>query len=73
MATRIVFAAARGEHSLSVDVEEDVNGVFDAWTAAKNLPFPLTLSTGEDQKVWINPATVAYWLEAPGDTPVVSY
>jgi hypothetical protein len=63
MATRIVFAAARDERFLSVDVQEDLKGVFDAWREAPRMPFPLTTDSGE--KVWINPTTVAYFHEAP--------
>jgi hypothetical protein len=64
MATRIVFAAARNERFLSVDVQEDLKGVFDAWREAPRMPFPLTTDSGE--KVWINPATVAYFHEVAG-------
>jgi hypothetical protein len=65
MATRIVFAASRGENPLSVSVEEDGQQVIDAWMAAATLPFKLT-DTVTSNAVWINPATVAYWEEAPG-------
>jgi hypothetical protein len=65
MATRIVFAAGRGDESLSVVVEEDPNAVFGAWTGSTGLPFALTL-TGEGGKVWINPPNVAYWHENAG-------
>jgi hypothetical protein len=63
MATRIVFAAERGEHALSIGVEEDPDKIFESWAAAKGLPFALT-ETLSSSKVWINPATVAYWEEA---------
>jgi hypothetical protein len=63
MATRIVFAAARDERFLSVDVQEDLKGVFDAWREAPRMPFPLTKSMDSGEKVWINPATVAYFHE----------
>jgi hypothetical protein len=63
MATRIVFAAGRGEHALSISVEEDGDEVFESWKAAAGRPFALTepLSSG---KVWVNPTTIAYWEEA---------
>lgn len=65
MATRIVFSASHGEGLLSVDVEEDLNGVFDAWTSGgAGMPFALTKTGTGEEKVWINPATVAYWEEA---------
>jgi hypothetical protein len=65
MATRIVFAASRGESVLSVSVEENGQQVIDAWMAAATLPFKLT-DTVTSKTVWINPGTVAYWEEAPG-------
>jgi hypothetical protein len=65
MATRIVFAAARKDGSLSINVEEEGESVEDKWTQAKGMPFKLTLTRGQAGTVWINPATVAYWHEAP--------
>jgi hypothetical protein len=70
MATRIYFAADRGDRALTLDVEEDVDKVFQAWTAAGGLPFDLTESRGSS-KVWINPDNVAYWQEAPSRTAQV--
>jgi hypothetical protein len=67
MATRIYFAADRGDRALTLDVEEDVDKVFEAWTAAGGQPFDLTESRASS-KVWINPATVAYWQEPPSAT-----
>jgi hypothetical protein len=64
MGSVIVFAAARGENPLVVRVEEEINAVQRAWTEAKGLPFGLTNSNGSG-KVWINPATIAYWHKAP--------
>jgi hypothetical protein len=72
MATRIVFAASRGENPLSVNVEEDGDRVFDAWTEAGGRPFQLTDNLNSN-KVWINPLTVAYWEEAPSGAPLVSH
>jgi hypothetical protein len=63
MATRIVFAAGRGEHALSIGVEEGGDEVFESWKAAAGQPFALT-ETLNSGKIWINPATVAYWEEA---------
>jgi hypothetical protein len=60
MGSTIYFAAGQGEAWLSLRVDEDVNGVFEAWTAAQGLPFALT--DGGD-KVCVNPATVAHWKE----------
>jgi hypothetical protein len=65
MATRIVFAAARGDGALGVSVEENSESVEDKWKKAKGMPFQLTLTRGLSGTVWINPATVAYWHEAP--------
>jgi hypothetical protein len=64
MATRIVFAAARGDSSLSVNVEEEGDKVYESWVTAGDRPFVLTDNLNSN-KVWINPATVAYWEEAP--------
>jgi hypothetical protein len=69
MATRIVFAGGSGEGRLSVRVEEDVNDVWDAWRAAQGLAFALTRDGSDDEKVWVNPATIAYWEEARSNTP----
>lgn len=63
MATTIVFAAPRGDQSLTVTVEEDVGDVFRACTRAGGLPFALTESGRSKREVWINPVTVAYWHE----------
>lgn len=62
MATRIIFAAGRGDKSLAIVVEEDPDAVLGAWTGSTGLPFPLTRARG-DGKVWINPPNVAYWHE----------
>ena len=35
----------------------------DAWREAPRMPFPLTKSMDSGEKVWINPATVAYFHE----------
>ncbi len=71
MATRIIFAAGRGEHALSISVEEDGDSIFESWNAAGGKPFVLT-ETLNSGKVWINPATVAYWEEA-GEAGSVSF
>jgi hypothetical protein len=68
MPTRIVFAA-RGEHDLSIDVEEAPDGVQSALIGAGGQPFELTLAS-VDEKVWVNPGTVAYW---HGTEPVDAY
>ncbi len=65
MATTIVFAAASGDQALSLRVEEDHEEVFKAWNRAGERVFSLTESGGSGSKVWINPATVAYWRETP--------
>jgi hypothetical protein len=72
MATRIVFAASRGDSSLSVNVEEDSSEVYEAWTEAAGRPFKVTDSLNSNV-VWINPATVAYWEEGPSGGTAIAY
>jgi antitoxin component of RelBE/YafQ-DinJ toxin-antitoxin module len=61
MPTRITFAAQRGDNPLGVTVQEAPDQVMKAWIAAQGLPFSLTRE--EESKVYINPATVAFWQE----------
>jgi hypothetical protein len=61
MATRIVFAASSGDHSLSVDVEQSLGEVHQAFNSAGGLPVQLKKDNGDD--VWVNPSLVAYWEE----------
>ena len=63
MPTTIVFAAPHGDRSLAVQVQEEPEDVFAAWTAAGGLPFALTEAETGEAQVWISPATVAYWHE----------
>ena len=58
MGTTIVFAATRGDTPLTLHVDEETNGVYEAWVAAQGLPFQLT---HQDERVWVNPAAVAYF------------
>ena len=62
MGSRITFAAELGERSLELNVEEDVEDVFEAWTAAAGNPFPVTAGGA---RVYVNPGTVAYLHEKP--------
>jgi hypothetical protein len=68
MATRIVFTGGDGEKRLSVSVEENLDGVFDAWRSSAGMPFALTKARGENEQVWVNPGAVAYW-ETAQDGP----
>ena len=64
MATRIYFAAGQGDDTLHIDVEEEAGEVFKALVKGNQMPFELTESPN-GHKVWVNPATVAYWAEWP--------
>jgi hypothetical protein len=63
MATRIVFAAARGDGSLSIDVEQTGVEIHSKWNEAGGQVFELTEALNSE-RVWVNPATIAYWEEA---------
>jgi hypothetical protein len=65
MPTRIVFAIQRAEdRPLAVRVSQGPDDVFSEWKDAKGLPFALERDRGGG-RVYINPATIAYWEEAP--------
>jgi hypothetical protein len=62
--TTVYFAAPHGDSVLSVRVEEDPEEVLTAWNNAARQPFVLSQSSS-GKRVWINPASVAYWAETP--------
>jgi hypothetical protein len=62
VATRITFLAARGDRPLGLGIQESPDQVFDAWRGSKGFPFQGT-EQGSGEKVWINPAGIAYWQE----------
>jgi len=65
MPTTIVFAASRGDSSVTLRVAESPDQVHAAWVAAAGNPFALTMDPGV-RPVYVNPATVAYWQELAG-------
>ena len=67
MPTRIYFAAGPRDRPLRIDVEEEPGKVFEAWKDANGMAFELTENANK-HKLWVNPATVAYWEEAPSGT-----
>lgn len=64
MPTLIKFAGGDGNSSVATSVTETVEEVFDAMRGANGLPFPLTHTT-TGRRVYINPPTIAFWMELP--------
>jgi hypothetical protein len=64
LSTTVYFAAPHGDSVLSIRVEENPEEVLTAWNNAARQPFALSQSSS-GKRVWINPATVAYWAETP--------
>ena len=63
MPTLIKFAGGDGqESSVATSVTENAEEIFDAMRDANGLPFVLTDRT-TGRRVYINPPTIAYWLE----------
>ena len=59
MGTRICFAAG-SEAPLTVSVTEQPDEVSKAWINSSGRPVVLT-DAATKEKVWINPALVAFW------------
>ena len=62
MPSLVIFS---GNGEVGVKVQEAPEGVYSAWREAGGLPIPLTHEEGDT--VYVNAATIAYWLEAPED------
>jgi hypothetical protein len=62
LASLVIFS---GNGEVGVKVQETPAAVYSAWREAGGLPIPLTHDEGDT--VYLNPATIAYWLEAPED------
>jgi hypothetical protein len=65
MPSTIVFAASRGDSSVTLRVAESPDEIFSAWVDAAGRPMTLTMDPGV-RPVYVNPATVAYWQELAG-------
>jgi hypothetical protein len=62
VATSIIFAAGDGNGAVGLLVAESPADIFQAITTASGLPFPLTRRK-DDARVYVNPTTIAYWVE----------
>lgn len=64
MTTRIAFTAATGDHSQSIDVEESLEDVAEAFAAAGDRATLLTTTRGK-KPVYVYQRAVSFWHE-PG-------
>jgi hypothetical protein len=69
MPTVIYFIGSRGDQPLTLNVEEDPDQVMYAMNASADRPIPLERKGGG--KVYVQPATIAYWRQ-PGRASVQS-